>query len=314
MITHAHGDHARPGQRRVSLRGAVGAPLLRAAVRRRRRDRDAFAYGQPLTLGGVRVSFHPAGHVLGSAQVRIEGRDGVWVVSGDYKRAPDPTCAPFEPRAVRHVHHRIDVRPADLPLGSDRGRSSPRSWRGGTETATAALTSVLFCYTLGKAQRILAELTRVTDRPVYVHGMMLADDRRVSRAPASRCCRRVPLIERARAARVVRRRAGAGAALGARHAVDAAARRRLRRLRLRPDARARRAPAARLRSRLRAVRSRRLAGAAGDDRGDRGAAASSPRTATRSRSRATSRRAGSTSGVHPDRVGRAKPGGSREST
>ncbi len=96
------GDHARArrscasGERRVSLRairrrsscGAASGPMLRSR---------ALPYGQTLTLGGVRVSFHPAGHVLGSAQVRVEGHDGVWVVSGDYKRAPDPTCAPFEP-------------------------------------------------------------------------------------------------------------------------------------------------------------------------------------------------------------------------
>ena len=93
VITHAHGDHARPGSAHY-LSTPATKPLLR-----RRFGADAsvetIAYGTTVSMGGVRVSLHPAGHVLGSAQVRIEGSEGVWVVSGDYKRAPDPTCAPF---------------------------------------------------------------------------------------------------------------------------------------------------------------------------------------------------------------------------
>ena len=95
LITHAHGDHARSGSA-AYLCAAPGAALLRRRVGAGTAI-EALPYGQPLTLGGVTVSFHPAGHVLGSAQIRIEGSEGVWVVSGDYKRAPDPTCAPFEP-------------------------------------------------------------------------------------------------------------------------------------------------------------------------------------------------------------------------
>jgi putative mRNA 3-end processing factor len=95
LITHAHGDHARPGSRAY-----LGTPGT-AALLRRRLGADAMIetidYGARLRLGDVTVSFHPAGHVLGSAQIRIEGADGVWVVSGDYKRAADPTCVPFEP-------------------------------------------------------------------------------------------------------------------------------------------------------------------------------------------------------------------------
>ena len=94
LITHAHGDHARPGSQ-AYLCAAPSAPLL--ARRLEPAPIQTLAYGERLTLGGVSVSFHPAGHVLGSAQIRIEGPDGVWVISGDYKRAADRTCAPFAP-------------------------------------------------------------------------------------------------------------------------------------------------------------------------------------------------------------------------
>ena len=95
LITHAHGDHARPGSAAYLCTEGTGA-LLRRRFGAEAARRDP-AYGTPLTIGDVRVSFHPAGHVLGSAQIRLEGAGGIWVVSGDYKRAADPTCAPFEP-------------------------------------------------------------------------------------------------------------------------------------------------------------------------------------------------------------------------
>lgn len=169
VITHAHGDHARPGSA-AYLCADPCAPLLR-----RRLGADVLIesvpYGTEVTLGAVRVSFHPAGHVLGSAQVRIEGPEGVWVVAGDYKRASDPTCAPFEPVPCETF---ITESTFGLPIY----RWDPPAvvineivewWEGNRE---AGRTSVLFCYTLGKAQRILAELARVTDRSVLVHGMM----------------------------------------------------------------------------------------------------------------------------------------------
>jgi putative mRNA 3-end processing factor len=125
-----------------------------------------------LTLRDVHVSLHPAGHVLGSAQVRVEGAGGVWVLSGDYKRAADPTCAPFEPI-------RCDTFITESTFGLPIYRWDPAvnvvadllAWRD--RNAEQGRTSVLFCYTIGKAQRVLAELRRVTDRPAYVHGMML---------------------------------------------------------------------------------------------------------------------------------------------
>jgi putative mRNA 3-end processing factor len=130
-------------------------------------------YGEAIELGATRVSFHPAGHVLGSAQVRIEGADGVWVVSGDYKRAADPTCPPFEPV-------RCDTFVTESTFGLPIFHWDPTSsviaellaWWDDNRVAGRA--SLLFCYTLGKAQRILAELALVTDRRALVHGAMIA--------------------------------------------------------------------------------------------------------------------------------------------
>ena len=173
LITHAHGDHARAGSAAYLCTPGTGALL------RRRLGAEAtiqtLPYGEPMTLGGIRVSFHPAGHVFGSAQIRLESAasGAVWVVAGDYKRAADPTCAPFEPV-------RCDTFVTESTFGLPIYRWDPTEtvvtdiaawWEG---NAAEKKTSVLFCYTIGKAQRLLAELARVTDRQVFVHGMMLA--------------------------------------------------------------------------------------------------------------------------------------------
>ena len=194
LITHAHGDHARAGSA-AYLCTASGAALLQ------RRFGDAalvesLPYGQPLRLGDTSVSFHPAGHVLGSAQIRIEGPDGVWVVSGDYKRAPDPTCAPFEPVAC-------DVFVTESTFALPVYRWDPAAavvadllawW---DENRERELTSIVFCYSIGKAQRLLAELAAVTDRTVLVHGMLLPIID-VYRAAGVRMLPVQPLIERPR--------------------------------------------------------------------------------------------------------------------
>ena len=93
VLTHGHGDHARVGMGCYHT-SAEGLPILQ--WRLGDQDYRVHGYGQPFTLGSARVSLHPAGHVLGSAQVRIEADGQTWVVSGDYKRQPDPTCSPFE--------------------------------------------------------------------------------------------------------------------------------------------------------------------------------------------------------------------------
>jgi putative mRNA 3-end processing factor len=170
LITHVHGDHARAGSRAY----LCAEPSRRLLERRFGPDAriETLPYGERLTLGEVTVSFHPAGHILGSAQIRLESSGAVWVAGGDYKRADDPTCAPFEPVAC---HTFISESTFGLPI---------YRWDS-TETVIAEIlewwndnrenerTSVLFCYTVGKAQRLLAELARVTDRAVFVHGAML---------------------------------------------------------------------------------------------------------------------------------------------
>lgn len=95
VLTHAHGDHARSGSA-VYIAAEAGAGLLRHRLGADLNLRSK-AYGEIFELGSARVSLHSAGHVLGSAQVRIEMNGAVWVVTGDYKRAADPTCESFEP-------------------------------------------------------------------------------------------------------------------------------------------------------------------------------------------------------------------------
>ena len=94
VITHAHADHARSGHGSY-LASAEGEKVLLARLGDI--NLECLRWGQTRRIGEVQVSLHPAGHVLGSAQVRIEHRGQTWVVSGDYKTEPDATCAPFEP-------------------------------------------------------------------------------------------------------------------------------------------------------------------------------------------------------------------------
>ena len=95
VITHGHGDHARGGSRHY-LAAAAGAGILRTRLGADI-NLQTLDYGERLDHHGVTLSLHPAGHVLGSAQVRLEYRGEVWVASGDYKVEPDGTCTPFEP-------------------------------------------------------------------------------------------------------------------------------------------------------------------------------------------------------------------------
>ncbi|MEW6695322.1 putative exonuclease, DNA ligase-associated [Tepidimonas thermarum] len=167
VITHAHADHARRGH------GAYLAHRDSAGVLRARLGADialqTVDYGAPVTCGNVRVSLHPAGHVLGSAQVRLEHRGEVWVVSGDYKVEADTTCTPFEP--VR-CHTFITESTFGLPLYRWRPQVTVfddiRAWW--QANATAGRASVLYAYALGKAQRLLAGLGTAPIGPIVVHG------------------------------------------------------------------------------------------------------------------------------------------------
>jgi len=166
VITHAHSDHARWGSARY-LCAAPGLAPLRARMAPDAAI-EALPYGETIDIGGVRVSLHPAGHVLGSSQVRIEHRGEVWVVSGDYKLDADPTCAPFE--AVR-CHTFISESTFGLPIyrwqaPGSLAESINRWWRANAEAKRASL---IFAYAFGKAQRILASVD-ASIGPILVHG------------------------------------------------------------------------------------------------------------------------------------------------
>src|SRR6185295_16529645 len=167
VLTHAHGDHARPGSA-AYLAAAPGLDLLRHRLPKARIE--GVPYGESRRVGEVDLSFHPAGHVLGSAQVRIEHRGEVWGVSGDYKRQADPTCAPFEP--VR-CHTFITEATFALPIYRWTETAAVAAqvaawWR---ENAEAGRASVLCAYSLGKAQRLLAALApHVEGRTIRTHG------------------------------------------------------------------------------------------------------------------------------------------------
>lgn len=158
VITHSHADHARSGSRRYWC-AQSNVALLRARIGASAQVHGV-PFGQHFTLGKATVSFHPAGHILGSAQVRIELGGQVWVVSGDYKRDEDPSCEPFEvvPCDVfvteatfgQPVYRWPDVRTEVMPKVVEWWEQNAAEGKG----------SVLNCYSLGKTQRVLAELAR----------------------------------------------------------------------------------------------------------------------------------------------------------
>lgn len=166
VITHGHGDHLRQGSARYIL-ARPGISIARTRLSGER-DITAVEYRKPFKLGATKVSLHPAGHILGSAQVRIEHEGRVWVVSGDYKRDADPTCEPFEP-----VECDTFISEATFALPVYRWPSTPqvvaeivRWWHTNRERG---ITSILFCYALGKAQRVLAEMRAFTNETVHLH-------------------------------------------------------------------------------------------------------------------------------------------------
>jgi len=166
IITHAHSDHARRGSRRY-LATKEGAPLLRCRLGEDI-TLDAVDYGETLDLNGVQVSLHPAGHILGSAQIRVETGGEVWVVSGDYKRQADPTCRGFE---LVRCHTFVTECTFGLPIFRWGDPNNVREeinqwWRGNVELGR---TSILIAYSLGKAQRVLAGLDPGIG-PILLHG------------------------------------------------------------------------------------------------------------------------------------------------
>ena len=170
LITHGHSDHARSGH------SAVLATQQTLDIMGIRYGEDfagttqAAEYGKPIDVNGVRVVFHPAGHVLGSAQIEVEYQGMRIVVSGDYKRAPDPTCTPFETVIC-------DVFITEATFGLPVFRHPE-----GKHETTKLLRSVaqfpershlVGAYALGKAQRVMRLLRDCGyDKPIYIHGAL----------------------------------------------------------------------------------------------------------------------------------------------
>lgn len=172
VITHGHSDHARSGH------GAVVATPETLAIMTARygaepeQDRQALRYGESVTIGAVTVSLHPAGHVLGSAQACLEFKGARIVVSGDYKRRADPTCAGFEPVPC-------DVFVTEATFGLPVFRHPDDRAEIAKLLDSVALfperCHVIGAYALGKAQRLIALLRQAGwARPIYIHGALQA--------------------------------------------------------------------------------------------------------------------------------------------
>ncbi|EAR51201.1 hypothetical protein OG2516_15040 [Oceanicola granulosus HTCC2516] len=166
LITHGHSDHARPGM------GAYLCTDGTAPVMRHRLGADiraeTMAYGETRRIGGATVSFHPAGHVPGSAQIRVEAGGEVWVASGDYKTVDDGLSTPFEPVAC---HAFITESTFGLPVFNWTPQDELRTQINGWWAANAAegRASLLGAYALGKAQRLLTGLDPSIG-PILTHG------------------------------------------------------------------------------------------------------------------------------------------------
>ena len=165
VIPHGHADRARSGSPTYlcapdskALQSRLGAEAVIETV----------PYGETLSINGVALSLHPAGHILGAAQVRLEKDGYVGVVSGDYKTDPDPTCRPLEPL---RCHHFISESTFGLPIfqGPSPGEviTDIQDWWRANQIQNR--TSVLFAYALGKAQRVLAGLGDEMG-PILTHG------------------------------------------------------------------------------------------------------------------------------------------------
>jgi len=170
-VTHGHADHARSGHHAVfATPETLAIMALRYGVDAVAGHNQAVAYGDGFERGGVRFSFHPAGHVLGSAQIAMEYRGERIVVTGDYKRRPDPTCAPFEIVPC-------DIFITEATFGLPVFRHPPT--RDEIAKLLAAVRAepdrcvLVGAYALGKAQRVIAELRAAGwQAPIYIHGAL----------------------------------------------------------------------------------------------------------------------------------------------
>ncbi len=170
IITHGHSDHARPGHTHVLATAETVAVMQARMGDRAGGSFQPLRYGEPITVNGVQVTLRPAGHVLGSAQVVLEYQGCRAVVSGDYKRQSDPTCAPFEPVPC-------DVFVTEATFALPVFRHPPPEDEIARLLESVRLfpdrTHLVGCYALGKAQRVIALLRHAGwDRPIWLHGAL----------------------------------------------------------------------------------------------------------------------------------------------
>jgi putative mRNA 3-end processing factor len=167
LITHGHGDHAHGGMDHYIASSASRFIL------HKRLGHDislkTYEYGEVFYLGGVKVSLHPAGHILGSSQVRLEYQNEVWVFTGDFKRDQDLTCEPFEvvPCDVFISEATFSLPVYQWPPFEEEIHEIHQWWM---KNKAEGINSVLCCYALGKAQRLIAGLREITQDPIWVHG------------------------------------------------------------------------------------------------------------------------------------------------
>ena len=171
VITHGHGDHARSGNEQVLATPDTIAIMQERYGEAAGASLQPLAYGETVTAGDVTVRLAPAGHVLGSAQIVLEYRGSRVVVSGDYKRRPDPTCAPFDPRTC-------DVFITEATFGLPVFRHPPDAREIDKLLHSLALfperSHLVGVYALGKCQRVLALLRQAGyEEPVYLHGALI---------------------------------------------------------------------------------------------------------------------------------------------
>lgn len=177
IVTHAHSDHARYGHKQyLAHKDSEHVLKLRLGAI----NLQTLEYGEQVELNGVKVSLHPAGHTIGSSQVRLEYQGEVWVVSGDYKMEPDNLTVPFEP-----VNCNVFITEATfgLPVFNWRPQAEifadMNNWW--QQNQKIGRTSMISCYSFGKAQRLVTNINPEIG-PIYAHGAIVATNEALSKS------------------------------------------------------------------------------------------------------------------------------------